>query len=70
MRKKQMYSTSIDTDLTREIRILAAKLDKRQNILIEEAIQDLIKKYKNKNTKESQLDMLVAEIIQKNHQFF
>jgi predicted transcriptional regulator len=70
MRKKQMYNTTIDTDLTKEIRILAAQLDKRQNNLIEEAIQDLIKKYKNDNTKESQLDFLVSEIIQKNHHFF
>jgi predicted transcriptional regulator len=70
MRKKQKYNTTIDTDLTKEIRILAAQLDKRQNNLIEEAIQDLIKKYKNDNTKESQLDFLVSEIIQKNHHFF
>jgi hypothetical protein len=35
--------------LIKEIRILAAQLEKRQNDLLEEAIQDLLKKYKNEN---------------------
>ncbi len=42
-----MYNTTLDTDLMREIKILAAQLDKRQNVLLEEAIQDLLKKYKS-----------------------
>jgi hypothetical protein len=32
----------------RELKILAAKLDLRQNYLMEEAIPDLIKKYEQK----------------------
>jgi predicted transcriptional regulator len=40
-----MYNTTIDTDLIRQIKILAAQLEKRQNDLIEEAIEDLLKKY-------------------------
>ena len=48
MGKRKMYNTTLDADLVRELRILAAKLDLRQNDLMEEAIQDLIKKYKNK----------------------
>lgn len=70
MAKRKMYNTTLDADLIKEFKTLSAQLDKRQNNLIEEAIQDLIKKYKNDNTKESQLDLLVAEIIQKNRQFF
>ena len=42
-----MYNTTLDVDLLREIKILAAQLDLRQNDLIEEAIQDLIEKYKH-----------------------
>jgi len=47
MGKRKMYNTTLDVDLTREIKILAAKLDLRQNDLIEEAIQDLIEKFKH-----------------------
>ena len=42
-----MYNTTIDADLIREIKILAARLDKRQNDILEEAIQDLLDKYKS-----------------------
>jgi len=41
-----MYNTTLDADLLRELRILAAQLDLRQNDLLEEAIQDLLEKYK------------------------
>jgi predicted transcriptional regulator len=46
MGKRKMYNTTIDTDLIKEIKILAARFDKRQNDLLEEAIQDLLEKYK------------------------
>ena len=46
MAKRKMYNTTLDIDLLRAIKILAAKLDLRQNDLLEKAIQDLIKKYK------------------------
>jgi hypothetical protein len=52
MGKRKIYNTTLDTDLMREIRILAAQLEKRQNDLLEEAIQDLLKKYKSQNQKE------------------
>ncbi len=48
MGKRKMYNTTLDIDLVRELKILAAKLDLRQNDLLEEAIQDLIKKYEHK----------------------
>ena len=44
-----MYNTTLDVNLLREIKILAAKLDLRQNDLMEEAIRDLIEKYKHQD---------------------
>ena len=43
-----MYNTTLNADLIRQIKILAAQLEKRQNDLLEEAIQDLLKKYANR----------------------
>jgi predicted transcriptional regulator len=43
--KRKMYNTTLDAELIRKIKILAAQLEKRQNDLIEEAIKDLLKKY-------------------------
>jgi len=45
-----MYNTTLDIDLLRKIKILAAKLDLRQNDLLEQAIQDLINKYERQET--------------------
>jgi hypothetical protein len=45
MGKRKIYNTTLDSELTKRIRILAAQLGKRQNELLEEAIQDLLKKY-------------------------
>jgi hypothetical protein len=45
MGKRKMYNTTLDVDLIRQIKILAAQLEKRQNDLLEEAIKDLLKKY-------------------------
>ena len=50
MGKRKMYNTTLDVDLLRDLKILAAKLDLRQNDLMEEAIQDLIKKYEHKES--------------------
>ena len=44
---RKMYNTTLDIDLLREIKILAAQLDLRHNDLLEEAIRDLIEKYKH-----------------------
>ncbi len=67
MAKRKMYNTTLDVDLTKEIRILAAQLDKRQNELLEEAIQDLIKKYKHQ---ESSMDVPNGWIDHKSRIFF
>ena len=48
MGKRKMYNTTLDVDLLRKFKILAAQLDLRQNDIIEEAIRDLIEKYKHK----------------------
>ena len=50
MKKKQRvpYNNIFNAELIRNLKILAAELDKRQNDLLEEAIQDLLKKYGNK----------------------
>ena len=50
MKKKQRvpYNNIFDAELIKNLKILAAKLDKRQNDLLEEAIQDLLKKYGKK----------------------
>ncbi len=45
-----MYNTTLDTKLIREIKVLAARLDKRQNDILEEAIQDLLKKYRSQDS--------------------
>jgi metal-responsive CopG/Arc/MetJ family transcriptional regulator len=50
MGKRKMYNTTLDADLIKEIKILAAQLEKRHNDLIEEAIRDLLKKYKSQDT--------------------
>jgi len=39
--------TTMDAKLFQQIKILAAKLNKDQNDLLEEAAQDLIKKYEH-----------------------
>ena len=50
MGTRKMYNTTLDTKLIREIKVLAAKLDKRQNDILEEAIQDLLKKYRSQGS--------------------
>jgi predicted transcriptional regulator len=53
MEKRKMYNTTLDVDIMREIKILAAQLDLRQNDLIEEAIRDLVEKHKNQELRVS-----------------
>ena len=48
MGKRKKYNTTLNVNLLKKVKILAARLDLRQNVLIEEAIQDLLKKYKHK----------------------
>ena len=50
MGTRKMYNTTLDTKLIKEIKVLAARLDKRQNDILEEAIQDLLKKYRSQDS--------------------
>lgn len=45
---KISYNTRMDEDLLKQFKILAIMESKRQNELLEEAIQDLLKKYEKK----------------------
>lgn len=42
---RKNYNTTLRADLIRDLKILSATLDRRANDLLEEAIQDLLKKY-------------------------
>jgi hypothetical protein len=44
-KKRVPYNNMFDAELIKNLKILAAKQDKRQNDLFEEAIRDLLKKY-------------------------
>jgi predicted transcriptional regulator len=46
--ERKSYNTTLKTDLMRKLRVLAAQIDRRQNDLLEEAIEDILKKYEKK----------------------
>jgi predicted transcriptional regulator len=46
MAKKKTFSTRIDQDKLKALKHLAVDLDKSLGVLLEEAISDLLKKYK------------------------
>jgi predicted transcriptional regulator len=48
---KNAYNTRLDEELIKQFKILAILQSKRQNELLEEAIQDLLKKYEKKDKK-------------------
>ncbi len=47
MSKKKTFSTRIDQDKLKALKHLAVDLDKSLGVLLEEAIVDLLKKYKS-----------------------
>ena len=51
MGNKKVFSTRIDEDRIKELKHLAVDSDKSLGTLLEEAIQDLLKKYKEKPKK-------------------
>ena len=51
MDKKVFFNTTVPESLIKEFNILAIKAGKRQNELLVEAIQDLLKKYEKKPKK-------------------
>ena len=48
MGKKKIFSTSIDEDRIKELKHLSVDTDKSLGKLLEEAIEDICKKYKKK----------------------
>ena len=46
---RRILTTSIENELIKKIKHLAVDLEKPINSLLEEAIQDLLKKYENGN---------------------
>jgi hypothetical protein len=48
---KKTYNTRMEEELIKKFKILAVMEGKRQNELLEEAMQDLIKKYEKKGSK-------------------
>jgi len=52
MNKKKSYiNTTIDEDVLKSLKILAVQEGVRMNNLLQEAIQDIIKKYEKKTKK-------------------
>jgi hypothetical protein len=45
---RKNYNTTLSIDLIKKLKILAAEKDMRANDLLEEAIKDLLQKYKKK----------------------
>jgi len=50
--ERTKYTTNIRSDLLKELKKLAIDLDKRHNELLEEAIEDLLRKYGRFNDKD------------------
>ena len=48
---KISYNTRLEEELIKEFKILAIRQGKRQNDLLEEAIQDVLKKYEKQEKK-------------------
>ena len=51
MEKKVFFNTTVPENLIKKFKILAIQLGKRQNELLVEAIQDILKKYEKKDKK-------------------
>ena len=51
MSNKKTFSTRIDQDKLKALKHLAVDLDKSLGVLLEEAIGDLLKKYRKKSKK-------------------
>jgi len=47
------YNTTIDYNLLKRLKLLSVEENKRHNDLLEEAIEDLLKKYKKRTPKQS-----------------
>ena len=50
--ERKNYNTTLRPDIIKRLKILSAETDRRQNDLLEEAIEDLLKKYERKTSKD------------------
>ena len=50
MEKKIFFNTTVPESLIKKFKILAIEQGKRQNQLLEEAINDILKKYEKKSS--------------------
>ena len=48
--KRKNYNTTLDIELMKKIKILAIEQDVKINVLLEEAMTDLLKKYSDSST--------------------
>ena len=62
MAARDRFTTTLDTDLLQEIKILAIRNKLSTNDLLEEAIQDLLKKYENKSHKSEKSKQETAQL--------
>jgi predicted transcriptional regulator len=46
---KRMYNTTLHSSLVKRLKLLAVETDRRQNDLLEEALQDLFEKYEKES---------------------
>ena len=49
-KKKRIHYNTLDADLLKQLKFLSVEENKRHNDLLEEAIQDLLKKYEKKSS--------------------
>jgi len=46
---REQFNVRINSDLVKKTKVLALDLRKRHNLLIEEALRDILKKYRGKS---------------------
>jgi len=51
MSERERFTTTLNSEILRQIKILAINQKRRTNDLFEEALQDLLKKYKKNQKK-------------------
>lgn len=51
MKEKKMFATRIDKELLKSLKLIGVHSEKPINTLLEEAIQDLVKKYEKQEKK-------------------
>lgn len=49
--ERKTYNTTLNIDLIKKLKLLSVETDKRANDLLEEAIEDLLKKHEKKTKK-------------------